>query len=68
MDSVAVVACGHERDATDPAQSADAFMLRRFPAPLRAADVARAIVSIASGEERPEATRLTVTANGIEAI
>ena len=49
-------------------ESADAYMRRRFPAPLHADGVARAIVSIASGEQRPDATLLTVTANGIEAI
>jgi NAD(P)-dependent dehydrogenase (short-subunit alcohol dehydrogenase family) len=49
-------------------ESAQAYMQRRFPVPLDAAGVARAILSIASGEEHPEATVLTVTAKGLEAI
>jgi hypothetical protein len=49
-------------------ESADAYMQRRFPAPLHATGVARAIVSIASGEQAPGATLLTVTADGIEPI
>ena len=49
-------------------ESVDVYMQRRFPAPLDAAGVARAIVSIASGEERSGATLLAVTAQGIEAI
>lgn len=49
-------------------ESAEAYMQRRFPVALDAAGVARAILSIASGEEHPEATVLTVTAKGLEAI
>jgi NAD(P)-dependent dehydrogenase (short-subunit alcohol dehydrogenase family) len=49
-------------------ESAEGYMKRRFPVPLDPTGVARAIVSIASGEEHPEATVLTVTADGLEAI
>jgi NAD(P)-dependent dehydrogenase (short-subunit alcohol dehydrogenase family) len=49
-------------------ESVEAYMNRRFPVPLDAAGVARAILSIASGEEHREATVLTVTAKGLEAI
>jgi NAD(P)-dependent dehydrogenase (short-subunit alcohol dehydrogenase family) len=49
-------------------ESAEGYMKRRFPVPLEPAGVARAILSIASGEEHPEATVLTVTANGLQAI
>ena len=42
--------------------------MNRFPAPLDAAGVARAILSIASGEEHPEATLLTVTSEGVTAV
>ena len=49
-------------------ESAEDYMNRRFPVPLDPDGVARAIVSIASGEEHPEATVLTVTAKGLEAI
>jgi NAD(P)-dependent dehydrogenase (short-subunit alcohol dehydrogenase family) len=49
-------------------ESAEAYMERRFPVPLDAAGVAGAILSIASGEEHPEATLLTVTADGLLAI
>lgn len=47
--------------------SADDF-LKRDPAPLDAAGVARAIVSIALGEEHPHATLPALTGNGLEAI
>jgi hypothetical protein len=43
-------------------------MARRFPVPLDAAGVARAILAIARGEEGREATLLTVTGAGVEAI
>jgi NAD(P)-dependent dehydrogenase (short-subunit alcohol dehydrogenase family) len=49
-------------------ESVEAYMNRRFPVPLDPAGVARAILSIASGEEHREATVLTVTAKGLEAI
>ena len=49
-------------------ESVEDYMNRRFPVPLDPDGVARAIVSIASGEEHPEATVLTVTAKGLEAI
>jgi NAD(P)-dependent dehydrogenase (short-subunit alcohol dehydrogenase family) len=52
--------------ATD-GESAEARM-KRFPVPLDGAGVARAILSIASGEEHREATVLTVTGNGLETI
>jgi NAD(P)-dependent dehydrogenase (short-subunit alcohol dehydrogenase family) len=49
-------------------ESVEDYMKRRFPVPLDPAGVARAIVSIASGEEHPEATVLTVTAERLEVI
>jgi NAD(P)-dependent dehydrogenase (short-subunit alcohol dehydrogenase family) len=49
-------------------ESVEAYMKRRFPVPLDAAGVARAILSIASGEEHREATVLALTANGLQAI
>jgi NAD(P)-dependent dehydrogenase (short-subunit alcohol dehydrogenase family) len=49
-------------------EAAEDYMKRRFPVPLDPAGVARAILSIASGDELPEATVLTVTANGLQAI
>jgi NAD(P)-dependent dehydrogenase (short-subunit alcohol dehydrogenase family) len=49
-------------------ESAEAYMSRRFPVALDATGVARAILAIASGEEHREATVLTVTAKGLEAI
>jgi NAD(P)-dependent dehydrogenase (short-subunit alcohol dehydrogenase family) len=49
-------------------ESVEAYMKKRFPAPLDPAGVARAILSIVSGEEHPEATVLTVTSKGLEAI
>src|SRR3954471_12596095 len=48
-------------------QSGEAY-INRFPAPLDAAAVARAIVAIASGAEFPEATLLTVTGEGLSTI
>jgi NAD(P)-dependent dehydrogenase (short-subunit alcohol dehydrogenase family) len=49
-------------------ESVEAYMGRRFPTPLDPAAVARAIVTIAAGEEHPEATVLTVTADGLRAL
>jgi NAD(P)-dependent dehydrogenase (short-subunit alcohol dehydrogenase family) len=49
-------------------ESGEAYMKRRFSEPLDAAGVARAILSIAAGEEHPEATVLGLTAEGLEAI
>jgi NAD(P)-dependent dehydrogenase (short-subunit alcohol dehydrogenase family) len=49
-------------------ETAEAYLRRRFPKPLDADGVARAIVAIASGEEHPEAHLLALTANGLEAI
>jgi NAD(P)-dependent dehydrogenase (short-subunit alcohol dehydrogenase family) len=49
-------------------ESVEAYMERRFPVPLDAARVARAIVSIASGEEHREARVLGLTAKGLEVI
>jgi NADP-dependent 3-hydroxy acid dehydrogenase YdfG len=49
-------------------ESAEGYMKRRFPVPLEPAGVARAILTIAAGEEHPEATVLTVTASGLQAI
>jgi hypothetical protein len=43
-------------------------MKRRFPVPLDAAEVACAILSIASGEEHREATLLGLTGKGLEVI
>jgi hypothetical protein len=48
-------------------RSAEAYM-KRFPVPLDAAGVARAILSIASGEERRETPLLGLTGEGLEAI
>src|ERR671931_1935156 len=45
-------------------ESPEAYMRRRFPVPLDAAGVARAIVAIAEGEEHGDATLLTVTGKG----
>ena len=47
-------------------QSAEDYM-KRFPVPLDAAGVARAILSIAAGEEHREATLLVLTGQGLEA-
>jgi NAD(P)-dependent dehydrogenase (short-subunit alcohol dehydrogenase family) len=52
----------------DAGESVESYMERRFPVPLDPAGVARAILSIASGDEHREATVLTVTAKGLEAI
>jgi NAD(P)-dependent dehydrogenase (short-subunit alcohol dehydrogenase family) len=49
-------------------ESVEAYMTRRFPVPLDPAGVARAILSIASGEEHREATVLGVTGKGLEVI
>jgi NAD(P)-dependent dehydrogenase (short-subunit alcohol dehydrogenase family) len=49
-------------------ESVEDYMKRRFPVPLDPDGVARAILSIASGDEHPEATVLTVTAEGLEVI
>ena len=46
-------------------QSAEDYM-QRFPAPLDAAGVVRAILSIAAGEEHREATLLVLTGQGLE--
>jgi len=48
-------------------ESAEAYM-KRFPVPLDPAGVARAILSIASGEEHRQATLFGLTANGLQAI
>jgi NAD(P)-dependent dehydrogenase (short-subunit alcohol dehydrogenase family) len=45
-----------------------AYMERRFPDPLDADGVARAIVAIAAGEEGAEATNLGVSAEGVRAL
>jgi NAD(P)-dependent dehydrogenase (short-subunit alcohol dehydrogenase family) len=52
----------------DVGQSVEDYMKQRFPAPLDAAGVARAIVAIAAGEEHREATLLGVTGEGLQAI
>ena len=49
-------------------ESVEAYMQRRFPVPLDPAGVARAILAIAAGDEHRDATVLTVTGTGIEAI
>ncbi len=48
-------------------ESVEAYM-GRFPVPLDAAGVARAILSIAADEEHRQATVLGLTANGLEVI
>ena len=49
-------------------ESADDYFKRRFPQPLDADGVARSILAIAAGDQHRDATALTVTAGGIEAI
>jgi NAD(P)-dependent dehydrogenase (short-subunit alcohol dehydrogenase family) len=49
-------------------ESVDAYMDRRFPVPLDAAGVARAIVAIADGADGRDATLLAVTRRGLDAI
>jgi hypothetical protein len=49
-------------------ESVEDYMKRRFPVPLDPEGVARAILSIGSGEQYPEATVLTVTAEGLEVL
>jgi len=49
-------------------ESVEAYLSRRFPVPLDAAGVARAILAIAKGEEHRDATLLTVTGAGVEAV
>jgi NAD(P)-dependent dehydrogenase (short-subunit alcohol dehydrogenase family) len=46
----------------------DEYMKQRFPAPLDAGDVARAILTVASGEAHREATLLAVTGEGLAVI
>jgi NAD(P)-dependent dehydrogenase (short-subunit alcohol dehydrogenase family) len=53
---------------TEIGESVEAYMKRRFPVPLDPDGVARAIVSIASGEEHREATLLGVTGGGLHTI
>jgi NAD(P)-dependent dehydrogenase (short-subunit alcohol dehydrogenase family) len=48
-------------------ESADDYM-KRFPAPLDPAGVARAILAVASGDEHRDATLLAVTGKGLEAV
>jgi hypothetical protein len=42
--------------------------MKRFPAPLDAEGTARALISVASGDERPAATLLVLSGDGLEAI
>jgi NAD(P)-dependent dehydrogenase (short-subunit alcohol dehydrogenase family) len=49
-------------------ESVEAYMKRRFKVPLDPAGVARAILSVASGEEQREATLLAVTGEGLRAL
>jgi NAD(P)-dependent dehydrogenase (short-subunit alcohol dehydrogenase family) len=63
IGEAAAAAYGAETD-----EAVEAYMKRRFPVALDAAGVARAILSIASGEEHRQATALALTANGLEAI
>lgn len=42
--------------------------MKRFMAPLDAAGVARAVVSVAFGEEQYGATLLALSGNGLEAV
>ena len=62
IGEAAAAAYGAEQDL-----SGEAYM-ERFPVPLDAAGVARAILSIASGEEHRDATLLAVTGAGVEAV
>jgi NAD(P)-dependent dehydrogenase (short-subunit alcohol dehydrogenase family) len=49
-------------------ESPTAYMSRRFPVPLDVPRVARAILSIASGDEHPEATLLSLTSAGLDVV
>ena len=49
-------------------ESVEAYMERRFPVPLDPTGVARAIVTIAAGEEHRDDTVLGVTAAGLQAV
>jgi NAD(P)-dependent dehydrogenase (short-subunit alcohol dehydrogenase family) len=49
-------------------ESAEAYMSRRFPVPLDADGVARAILAIAAGDEHRDATLLSLTGAGLEAV
>ncbi|MEV6945391.1 SDR family oxidoreductase [Streptomyces sp. NPDC051172] len=49
-------------------QSAEAYLKDRFPVPLDAAGVARAVLEIASGEEHLRKTLVAVTGKGVEAL
>jgi NAD(P)-dependent dehydrogenase (short-subunit alcohol dehydrogenase family) len=48
-------------------ESPETYM-KRFPAPLDAEGAARAVVAVATGEEQPAATVLTLSGNGLEAV
>jgi NAD(P)-dependent dehydrogenase (short-subunit alcohol dehydrogenase family) len=63
IGEAAAAAYGAESDET-----VDAYMKRRFPVALDPAGVARAILSIASREAHPQATVLTLTADGLQEI
>lgn len=49
-------------------QSAEAYLKEHYPVPLDPAGVARAILSIASGQEHRQKTLLAVTGKGLETI
>jgi NAD(P)-dependent dehydrogenase (short-subunit alcohol dehydrogenase family) len=49
-------------------ESAEAYMSRRFPAPLDAIAVARAILATASGDEHGDATLLRLTGAGLAVV
>ena len=53
--------------SAEAGESAEAYM-KSWPVPLDPAGVARAILSIASGEEHREATLLGLTGKGLEAV
>ena len=53
--------------SAEAGESAEAYM-KSWPVPLDPAGVARAILSIASGEEHREATLLGLTGRGLEAV
>ncbi len=49
-------------------QSAEAYLKEHYPVPLGPGGVARAVLTIASGEEHRDRTVLAVTGKGLEAI
>ncbi|MFF4359377.1 SDR family oxidoreductase [Streptomyces sp. NPDC001604] len=63
IGEAAAAAYGAERG-----QSAEAYLKERFPAPLDATGVARAVLEITHGEEHRSTTLVAVTGKGLEAL